>query len=577
MKIKLFVVAILTVALLSAAGTPTGTNVGAGITPTDSTDIYPTHNALWGQGGFREVYDTNARNSIPALRRDTGMVVFCNKDSTSYQLRGGIANANWKIYASMNTVFGNGTNNNLTKWTASNTIGSSGLLTDAYGNLIIPGGGDLFWGSELYPFYISGGYGYNSVFNMCIGSGGSHYDFGLWVPGDFPQYWHPLLIYPDSLISAKLNISNIPACSASDSIAVFKSGTLAMRTRAQILSDIAALGLHAKADAATLADSATGSVRLGGQPASYHDTVGHGGKLNLHAKADSTVIADSAKGIKGNRLTIDSLNTRTIKTTDIYPTNYMGYNLPGTAFYSGSGGIVNYVPLFESFGSTAGSCKIRNSILSEDTANRSMSINTITMSGESTFTVQKRIIVDSIKVRALSSHTVPTLTADSLACVKLKSHTVPTLTADSISVRSICSHATKTLTADSVFSAKSNWYASSSFPCTLSGCTATLAGTAYYIKIGNFITMLIPALIGTSNTNDCFFKGIPSIISNLSSTQVGISLTMIDNGAVTTATMLAQNQSYWQIMKGVGTSWTTSGSKGFSTTPNYWTVSFYLK
>jgi len=95
--------------IASFAGTPPGTNIGAVITPTDSADIYPTHNAIWGKGGFRTVANTTIRDAIPALRRDTGMTVYCLSDSTVYQLRGGIANANW----TSNIIFGEVTASNL--------------------------------------------------------------------------------------------------------------------------------------------------------------------------------------------------------------------------------------------------------------------------------------------------------------------------------------------------------------------------------------------------------------------------------------------------------------------------------
>ena len=94
-KILLFVT-FLSVSLFG--GVPPGTNIGAVITPTDSADIFPTHNSLWGRGGFREVLNTTARNAIPPLRRVMGMLVYCTADSTTYQLRGDTTNASWQVY-----------------------------------------------------------------------------------------------------------------------------------------------------------------------------------------------------------------------------------------------------------------------------------------------------------------------------------------------------------------------------------------------------------------------------------------------------------------------------------------------
>ncbi len=56
------------------------------ISPTDSADIYPTHDALYGKDGYRSVVDLTERNSIPALRRKYGMLVFVQANTTTYLL-----------------------------------------------------------------------------------------------------------------------------------------------------------------------------------------------------------------------------------------------------------------------------------------------------------------------------------------------------------------------------------------------------------------------------------------------------------------------------------------------------------
>lgn len=94
-KILLLIVAIVQIGYSAAA---VGTNVGSPIVPTDSNDVYPTHDAIWGKGGYRTVPNTTYRDAIPQLRRDTGMTVFCIADSTTYQLRGGTTNSNWHPY-----------------------------------------------------------------------------------------------------------------------------------------------------------------------------------------------------------------------------------------------------------------------------------------------------------------------------------------------------------------------------------------------------------------------------------------------------------------------------------------------
>jgi hypothetical protein len=56
-----------------------GINLGAPILPATEEDIFPTHDAQYGKGGYRAVQyttgPTNSRDSIPFERRSIGMVV----------------------------------------------------------------------------------------------------------------------------------------------------------------------------------------------------------------------------------------------------------------------------------------------------------------------------------------------------------------------------------------------------------------------------------------------------------------------------------------------------------------------
>jgi hypothetical protein len=65
------------------------------IAPTDTTDIFATHDSLYGRGGLREVADLTERDAITADRRREGMVVYVIAEGTNYQLVGGTDNANW--------------------------------------------------------------------------------------------------------------------------------------------------------------------------------------------------------------------------------------------------------------------------------------------------------------------------------------------------------------------------------------------------------------------------------------------------------------------------------------------------
>jgi len=52
-----------------------GINLGAPILPATEDDIFPTHDATYGKGGYRSVANVAARDAIPQERRDYGMVV----------------------------------------------------------------------------------------------------------------------------------------------------------------------------------------------------------------------------------------------------------------------------------------------------------------------------------------------------------------------------------------------------------------------------------------------------------------------------------------------------------------------
>jgi len=63
-----------------------GTNIIAPVVPLDTTDVHPSHLALYGKGGYRTVATTTERDAIPSARREAGMLVWVTADSTAYQL-----------------------------------------------------------------------------------------------------------------------------------------------------------------------------------------------------------------------------------------------------------------------------------------------------------------------------------------------------------------------------------------------------------------------------------------------------------------------------------------------------------
>ncbi len=70
------------------------------ISPTDTTDAYPTHEDILGKGGYSSVDDLVARDDISTLRRKNGMMVFVESDGKTYQLQGGVENTNWSEFTS---------------------------------------------------------------------------------------------------------------------------------------------------------------------------------------------------------------------------------------------------------------------------------------------------------------------------------------------------------------------------------------------------------------------------------------------------------------------------------------------
>ena len=77
-------------ALITGAVNVTGT-----LAPTDTTDIYATHDSVYGKGGYREVLDLLERDAITTARRSDGMLVYVQSENTIYKLQDGLENTNW--------------------------------------------------------------------------------------------------------------------------------------------------------------------------------------------------------------------------------------------------------------------------------------------------------------------------------------------------------------------------------------------------------------------------------------------------------------------------------------------------
>lgn len=71
-----------------------GTNLSSPIVPFTTDDIYPTHYAKYGKGGYMSVLTLQELNSIPQERREIWMLVYCNETQLFYQLA---ANGEWVV------------------------------------------------------------------------------------------------------------------------------------------------------------------------------------------------------------------------------------------------------------------------------------------------------------------------------------------------------------------------------------------------------------------------------------------------------------------------------------------------
>ena len=70
------------------------------VTPTTPEDIYPSHKAYYGAGGYRSVDDIADRDSIVTLRREEGMIAYVISEKKEYRLEDGIENENWVLVVS---------------------------------------------------------------------------------------------------------------------------------------------------------------------------------------------------------------------------------------------------------------------------------------------------------------------------------------------------------------------------------------------------------------------------------------------------------------------------------------------
>lgn len=62
------------------------------------SDVFPTHQAIYGKGGLRTVASNTERDGIPTERRELGMMVYVENAKTYYTLVGGLTNSHWEPF-----------------------------------------------------------------------------------------------------------------------------------------------------------------------------------------------------------------------------------------------------------------------------------------------------------------------------------------------------------------------------------------------------------------------------------------------------------------------------------------------
>jgi hypothetical protein len=357
---KIFLI-LVCLTLFNFAGTPSGISLTNKIAPTDSADIFPTHNDLWGQGGFREVLNTAARDAIPPARRTMGMVVYCTADSTTYQLRGDTTNASWQIYklgkalpdSSINSHYADSTAKIPTYGTTRNIpylspsgLGDGLIAVDGYGDMTFTNGNYIFWGRHdltSYDSHITGAYNTdmeitvaknNAIrFKVCKPSVLGYFNpvsiFNNYLhadSADIPNITGHLYGYSDSSVRSTLCDSSKNSHKA-DTSKVSAYATKADSSRASHISDTA---LHSKdtVRASNKADTVlkyinlylgihgTADTAIKAQRAVFSDSSTNSHKADTSLRYDNRYLAlhgtaDSAKGshhLSGGNVLGDSAN-----------------------------------------------------------------------------------------------------------------------------------------------------------------------------------------------------------------------------------------------------------------------------
>ncbi len=106
-------------------------------------------------------------------------------------------------------------------------------------------------------------------------------------------------------------------------------------------------------------------------------------------------------------------------------------------------------------------------------------------------------------------------------------------------------------------------YGAGSFTGSLTGCTTIPTATITYQQIGNFVTLVVPSMSGTSNSTLCTISGLPSGIAPAAG-GLQYQALAIDNGGYLLGMVqpIPGGSSYLQLTPVPAGVFTTSGNKG---------------
>ena len=115
-------------------------------------------------------------------------------------------------------------------------------------------------------------------------------------------------------------------------------------------------------------------------------------------------------------------------------------------------------------------------------------------------------------------------------------------------------------TADATSTFLPDTYSAGTFTMSFTGCTAAVTGTATWEKRGNTVTLLIPALGGTSNATTATLTGMPAAIQPL--TEQFALANVINNGVEVIGAVRLFTSGTISLSSGIfGTAFTNTGSK----------------